>query len=717
MNSNTIVDAGTKRSSEVGQPALGRNRLSLEKSPYLLQHADNPVDWYGWGEDAFEKAAREDKPVLLSVGYSTCHWCHVMAHETFEDAEAAGLINENFVPVKVDREERPDIDHLYMTVCQMMTGRGGWPMTVFLTPDKRPFFAATYIPRESRNGTMGMKELSIRVGELWRTKRNELTQSADKIATALRQVPDSFPGAMPDQATLSKAYDHFVDQFDRAFGGFGDAPKFPTPHNLLFLLRYWKRTGEAEALAMVEKTLRAMRSGGIYDHVGFGFHRYSTDSEWLLPHFEKMLYDQALLTMVYTEAYLATGRPEYERTAREIIAYVLKDMTDPHGAFYSAEDADSEGEEGKYYVWTYNEMRDALGETLADFASGIFNVRPSGNFRDEATGEYQGTNVLHASRPFELTAVRLGMTEPAFMDLLEQARLKLLDVREKRIRPHLDDKVLADWNGLMIAALAKAAQAFEEPEYSDAAQRAAGFVLTRMRDQRGRLLHRYREGEAAIPAHADDYAFFIWGLLELYEATFDVKYLRFAVELNGDFARHFLDGRSGGFNFSADDSESLLLRRKEIYDGATPSANSVQMLNLIRLARLTGDSKYEDAAGELIKAFSGSLLSYPAGFTQALIAVEFIVGPSCEVVVTGKPDAEDASLMLRKLRRTYVPNKVVLFKPHGPVASDVVSMAPYAARLGTPDGTATAYVCRSFGCELPTTDPDKMLELLDANKP
>ena len=450
-------------------------------------------------------------------------------------------MNEAFVSIKVDREERPDLDHVYMTVCQMMTGAGGWPLNVILTPDRKPFFAGTYFPKESRFGRLGMMDLAPRIQELWRTQREQVLQSASKIMLALRQVPDSSPGQVPGKDVLDSAYQQLAERFDPVQGGFSQAPKFPTPHNMLFLLRYWKRTGETKALEMVEKTLQAMRLGGIYDHVGFGFHRYSTDAEWLVPHFEKMLYDQAMLAMTYTEAYQATGKSEYAKTAQEIFAYVLRDMTAPNGGFYSAEDADSEGVEGKFYVWNLEEIDRVLDPGEADLVKRVFNAKPSGNFEEEATGRLTGSNILHQKSSLSEVASELKLSREVLEERLEEARKKLFDAREKRIHPHKDDKILTDWNGLMIAALSKGAQAFDQPKYADAARKAADFILKTMRDPAGRLLHRFRDGEAALHAHVDDYSFLIWGLLELYEAGFDVHYLQSALTLNDDFMAHFWD--------------------------------------------------------------------------------------------------------------------------------------------------------------------------------
>ena len=699
----------TQKKMSAGQP----NKLISEKSPYLLQHAHNPVEWYPWGPEAFERAQKEDKPIFLSIGYSTCHWCHVMEEESFEDPEIARLMNETFVCIKVDREERPDIDNVYMTACQMMTGRGGWPMTIIMTPDKKPFFATTYIPKETRFGQTGMKELIPAIRALWEGKREELFTSAEQIIGALNQItsesPDT-PGSELGENTLKQAYAQLSRSFDTQHGGFGTAPKFPTPHNLLFLLRYWRRTGDTQALEMVEKTLQEMRQGGIYDHVGFGFHRYSTDSRWFLPHFEKMLYDQALLAMAYTEAYQATaGREEYEQTAREIFSYVLRDMTDPKGGFYSAEDADSEGVEGKFYLWTQEEIKGTLSPEEAQLVISVFNIEKEGNFAEEATGRKIGGNIFSLKKPLqEIASAGLGQT-------LEEARAKLFEARERRVHPHKDDKILTDWNGLMIAALAKGAQVFDDPLYEEAARCAADFVLSTMADAQRRLYHRYRDGEAAVAGFLDDYAFLTWGLIELYETTFATGYLERALDLNAMMLQHFWDGEQGGFYFTADDADAVLTRKKEVYDGAVPSGNAVALLNLLRLARLTAQAELEEKAAQVSRAFSPIVSQSPGAHTQWMTALDFANGPTYEVVIVGDPQAKDTEAMLKALRKAFVPNTVVILRPAEEATPDITRLVEFTRGLSSLNNKATAYVCRDFRCELPTTEPPQMLKLLEGD--
>ena len=685
--------------SEVG---IIYNKLITEKSPYLLQHAKNPVNWYPWGDEAFVKAKSEDKPIFLSIGYSTCHWCHVMAHESFEDPYVAKMLNETFISIKVDREERPDIDKIYMTVCQLMTGSGGWPLTIVMTPDKKPFFAGTYFPKESRFGRIGVIDLIKRIDRLWKNERKQLLDSSEKIIFALQDVNSESPGSSLTKRVLNSTYSQLSARFDKKNGGFGTAPKFPTPHNLLFILRYWKRTGDGNALTMVEKTLKQMRMGGIYDHIGFGFHRYSTDSDWLVPHFEKMLYDQALLTLAYLETYQATSKKEYANTAEEIMMYVLRDMTSPEGAFYSAEDADSEGEEGKFYVWSKKEIEEILGADKAESFSKLYNVNVDGNFLDEATKIKTGKNILH---------LQFGSTNTSNFDL-ESTRKQIFEVREKRIRPHKDDKVLTDWNGLMIAAFANAGYILNEPKYIKVAEKAVNFILNQMKNSDGRLLHRYREGGADILAFLDDYAFLIWGLINLYEATFDILYLKKAVELTEEQLELFWDNLIGAFFFTAEDAELLLTRQKETYDGAIPSGNSVAMLNLLRLAQLTGNDNYEKKADHLGRVFAESVRANPVAHSLMMVAVDYAVGPTYSLVIAGDEGKDDTNSMLNEVRKQFLPNKSLIFRPTEKLNPEIDNLSNYIQFFDKYEGKATAYVCINKTCKAPTNDINKALEYL-----
>ena len=695
------------------------NRLYKEKSPYLLQHACNPVDWYPWGEEAFEAARREDKPIFLSVGYSTCHWCHVMAHESFEDPDVARLMNQSFICIKVDREERPDIDQIYMAAAIAFSGRGGWPLTVIMTPDKKPFFAATYIPKKGHLGLTGLMELIPQVKEIWDNDRESLLNSANLIVDHLRggqssQVNEQKEGQKEghkdplnsspfDSTLLSRGFGALSSIYDPEHGGFGTAPKFPTPHHIMFLLRCWKRTKNILPLEMAKTTLQGMRMGGIYDHVGFGFHRYSTDPEWFVPHFEKMLYDQALIALAYTEAYQATGEEEYARTVREIKEYILRDMTSPEGGFYSAEDADSEGEEGKFYTWTADELKESLGEEDFRLLIRLFDVYEGGNFEQER-------NILRHRSSFSDAAEVLKIPKEELYRRTGEIRSKLFVAREKRVHPLKDDKILTDWNGLMIASLARAAGALQDPNLARAASRAADFLLEVMQTPDGRLMHRYREG-ADIPANLDDYAFLIWGLIELYEATLDVKYLKAALRLNEVTEQHFWDRDTGGFFFTADDGEELLVRKKEYYDGALPSGNSIALLNHLRLLHLTGDQKFEEKAAHLARSALPAVSAQPLGFTMFLCALDYALGPTYEVALAGSPGEVGLEEMLTAIRIRFLPNKAVVLVS----GSEIVKFAPFTKDLVPVKGKAAAYVCADRICQLPVTSAAELIALLDKN--
>jgi uncharacterized protein YyaL (SSP411 family) len=713
----SITHAGAEGAKKSPAKNVKYNRLINESSPYLLQHATNPVDWYPWGKEAFEKAKKENKPIFLSIGYSTCHWCHVMEHESFADEEVAALLNKYFVAVKVDREERPDIDQVYMIVTQTMTGRGGWPNNVFLTPDKKPFFAGTYFPKETRWGLQGLMELLPKVAEIWQNDRENVEKSAQKITDLLASRGNLSPGNTLDQSMLDKTRNMLANTYDPMYGGFGQAPKFPTPHILAFLLRRYHHSQDTQALAMVEKTLTRMRFGGIHDHIGFGFHRYSTDGQWLVPHFEKMLYDQALLAMAYTEAFQATAKSFYARTVREILAYILRDMTSKEGGFYSAEDADSEGVEGKFYLWTLPQVQRILGKKETETFKKIFNLEDNGNFKLQEAEQPAGSNILHLKKTLPELAVELGVSEKQLDRRLEKNRGQLFKIRKQRIHPFKDDKILTDWNGLMIAALAKAGRALDEPKYTSAAVKAADFIMRRLRDKNGRLLKRYRDGKAGLPAHLDDYAFVVWGLLELYQANFKTIYVQEAIRLNDLMIKHFWDSQKDGLFMTADDGEKLLIRNKEIYDGAIPSGNSVAALNLLRLGHMTGRQDYLKKAESISKAFSGEVNRYPPGHAHLMVALEYALHPNYEVVIAGNPRAKDTRAMLKALRKPFLPGKVVVVRPADKKkAAAVIRMAPYTKSMVPKDGKATAYVCTNFVCKLPTTEISQMLANLQVGK-
>lgn len=674
------------------------NRLRRELSPYLLQHAANPVDWYAWGEEAFEKARTEDKPVFLSIGYSTCHWCHVMAHESFEDEDVASLLNKWFVSIKVDREERPDIDNIYMSVCQAMTGQGGWPLTIIMTPDRKPFFAATYLPKSGRYGRPGMMDLLPRVAEIWRDQRTEVLDSAEAITAAISKSTVGGPeGTTLTSDDLKDAYGQLAERYDARNGGFGGAPKFPSPHNLIFLLRYAFRTKEQAAVDMVRNTLVQMRAGGIYDHIGYGFHRYSTDAEWKVPHFEKMLYDQALLIMAYTEAWQVTGLDVFRRTVSETIEYLFRDLRAPEGGFYSAEDADSEGEEGKFYLWTQDEILQILGQERGRQVIDYFQIRSAGNFEDEATRQHTGQNILYTKR---VEGKSPEVEQVRYDQQLEEARVKLFETRSQRIRPGLDDKILTDWNGLAIAALAIASRVFQVPAYYEAAERTANFLLSNLKNEDGRLLHRYRNGEAGIQANIDDYSFLTWGCLELYEARFQSAWLDTARNLMLEQIDRFWDEKNGGFYFTPEDGERLIIRQKELYDGAIPSGNSIAFSNLLRLSRLTGYADFDVMGARLAGYASSQVSQAPIAYTAFLTALDFAIGPTREIVISGS--GEDARKMQKLVQATYLPDSVVI--GYEPGDAKLEEVAPFVKNQQPVNGRTAVYVCRNHSCDRPVMD-------------
>ncbi len=697
------------------------NRLANEKSPYLLQHASNPVDWYAWGEEAFEKARREDKPVFLSIGYSTCHWCHVMEEESFENPGMARLMNETVVAIKVDREERPDLDNIYMTAVQALTGSGGWPLSVFLTPDKKPFFGGTYWPPDDRWGRPGFAAVLQSVSEAWRTKRPEILSQSQNLTELIQThaLAKADPTFSLSEKTLQAAYHDLESTFDDLHGGFGQGVKFPRSHALSLLLRFWKRTGEKRALEMVEKTLFGMVFGGMWDHVGGGFHRYSTDSRWFLPHFEKMLYDQALLAQTYLEAYQVTRQEFYAETVRHIFNYVLRDLGHPQGGFYSAEDADSmdpkaaRKREGAFYVWEKQEILDRLGPQTGEIVSFVLGVREEGNVQNDPHGEWVKKNVLSLANPFEKTAQKFKKSPEEIEKIIRSSTLKLFQIRTKRPRPSLDDKILTDWNGLMISSLARGSRVLGEPRYRDAARQAADFILGKLVRADGRLLHRYRAGESLILGTIEDYAFFIHGLIDLYEATFEPRYLAEAKRLTHEMVRLFWDSERGGFFFTATDAEKLIIRQKEIYDGAIPSGNSVAALDLLRVGRLTMEKDLELKAQDLFNAFSAAIQQNPEAHPQMLMALDFALGPSREIVIAGEESSSGVKEFLQILHSRFLPNKVVALHPKDPkLAQAAESLIPFMKDQTMQNGKPTAYVCENHVCKFPVTTSAELEKLL-----
>ena len=704
------------------------NRLAKEKSPYLLQHAHNPVDWYPWGEEAFEKAKREKKPIFLSVGYSTCHWCHVMERESFADPEIAKLINEGFVPVKVDREERPDVDRVYMAYVMAANGSGGWPMTVFLTPDRQPFFGGTYFPPEDRQGMPGIRRVLAAVREAWDQRREEVVKQADAIGQAVKQFTQLEPAkdAKLDAALVTAGFERLSATFDKQHGGFGGAPKFPEPVNHNFLLHYAASRGEERATEIVTRSLRAMADGGIHDHLGGGYHRYSTDRRWFLPHFEKMLYDQALIAAVALDAYRLTGDESFASQARDVLDYVLRDLTGPDGQLYSAEDADSardgadshEQAEGALYVWKAEEIDALLGKETAEVVKFRFGVAADGNVppAQDPHKEFPGYNVLYAAQTVGATAQKLGRTEAQVRELLEDARRKLFDARLKRPRPHRDDKTIVAWNGLMISALAKAGAVLDEPRYRDAAVRAAAFIEAKLFDADTRALWRiWREGRAPVGAFLDDYAFLVQGLLDLYEATLDVRWLRWALDLQAKQDELFHDPDQGGY-FNAPLTESMtVIRLKDDQEGAEPAGNSIAALNLLRLAQMTDEPKFADRARRIFEAFSGRLSKHPSAIAQMLVAVDFSLSKPMQVVIAGDPTSPDARAMLREVHAKYLPHRVILGADGGAGQAFLARHAQFIGAMKPLGGTATAYVCQNYTCQQPTNDLEVLRRQLTAS--
>jgi uncharacterized protein YyaL (SSP411 family) len=688
------------------------NRLQFEKSPYLQQHAQNPVDWYPWGEEAFEKARREDKPIFLSIGYSTCHWCHVMERESFEVESTAALLNQWFVPVKVDREERPDIDRIYMNYVQAATGGGGWPMSVWLTPDLHPFVGGTYFPPDNRYGRPGFPAILERVAQGWRDDRARIVESSAKVMEELRRQstvtsdgPDHIPAAVMDSA-----FQQFRRSYDSKLGGFGGPPKFPRPSVHNFLLRYWKRTGNDEALDMVVETLIAMEKGGMNDQLGGGFHRYSVDEYWFVPHFEKMLYDQAQLVNSYLEAFQITGNTTLALAARRTIDYVLREMTAPEGAFWSAEDADSAVDpahphhksEGWFYIWSWAEVVDLLGEERARWFAFRYGMEPGGNVVNDPHHEFTGRNILFEAHSLKETAHHFDKSPGEVLRAVANARQQLFEARATRVRPHLDDKILTAWNGLMISAIARGAAILDEPEYADAARRATDFLLIAMRAPDGGLLRRYRQGEAAIGGMLDDYAFFVQGLIDLYEATFEFRYLERAIALTDDQRARFEDAEGGGFFASAQADAARLNRIKDDYDGAEPSGNSVALLNLLRLHRITGRDDLLASARNLIRAFSTRLTASPFGMPQMLVACEFDLAPHREIVVAGGP----GPAMIHELWKRFDPNRVLL-----QAAPEIAQFHPSVTELAK--GPAAVCLCENFTCQAPALTTEDLSRLLE----
>ena len=726
VSRESVQTSPTRQSGEVAshQPAeKGKaNRLIHEKSPYLLQHAYNPVNWYPWGEQAFQQARKEDKPIFLSIGYSTCHWCHVMERESFSNLDIAAIMNEHFVCIKVDREERPDVDSVYMAFVQTTTGRGGWPMSVFLTNDLKPFYGGTYFPPQQRAGRPSFPQVLRTIHQQWSDHREKILDSADRITAhlkGLQGLPSRKEASLPE--TLDKGYQWYLRNFDEKLGGFGSAPRFPRPVNLQFLLYYSRLKSQDKASEMVLQTLRGMARGGMNDHLGGGFHRYSTDERWFLPHFEKMLYDQAQLVVAYLEAYQISGDPVLAAVARETLEYVLRDMANPEGGFYSAEDADSllgfdseEEAEGAFYVWSEEEIRRHLDEKSAQVFVRLFGVKPEGNVARDPFSEFKNKNVLYQARPLEKVAVELSIPVAEVREHRERARRILFQLRGKRPRPLRDDKLLTSWNGLMISALAKASQVLEDGRYLEEARKAARFIRINLYDaESGTLQRRYRAGEARIPGFLDDYAFLIQGLIDLYETSLEEEWLLWSMDLAEHIQNSFWDESQAGFFSTTGQDKSVLLRMKDRYDGAEPSPNSVALLNLIRLGNLGGEERLLEKVRRSARAFSGLLEQAPQAMPLMLVALSRVESKPKQIFLAGQREATDTTALLKEVHRRYLPHRVVFLADGGRAHKRLASRIEVLDSFRAISGRATAYVCENYVCQLPTSDPAVLGELLD----
>jgi uncharacterized protein len=682
------------------------NRLINETSPYLLQHAHNPVEWYPWGEEALQKARDENKPILLSIGYSACHWCHVMERESFENEDIARLMNEHFINIKVDREERPDLDQIYMNAVQLMTRHGGWPMTVFLTPEGVPFYGGTYYPPEDRYNMPGFPRVLLAIAEAYRTKPDEITETAVSMLGELRRMDV----ARESRATISadlldRSYRRIAGSYDEKYGGFGGAPKFPAPMNLEFSLRTFYRTGDASALEAVEHTCRRMAEGGMYDQLGGGFHRYSTDAQWLVPHFEKMLYDNALLARLYLNVYQQTGEDFYRRITQETLDYVLREMTDETGGFYSTQDADSEGHEGKFFVWTTEEVKEVLGEEDAKLFNSFYDITPGGNF--------EGRSIPNINDSPEDVAGQEGVTIEHLREVLERGRKKLFEAREGRVKPGRDEKILTAWNGLMLTAFAEAGAVFGRADYTEAARRNARFVLDNLRRD-GLLLRTYKDGQAKLNGYLEDYSFFSYGLLTLYEATGELVWIEEAERLTDRMIEEFWDEEGGGFYYTGASHEELIVRSKDYFDNATPSGNSVAADLLLRLGLLLGKEDYTRRAVTIFRLVRDTIERAPSAFGRLLCALDFYLSSPKEIAIVGPTEAAETQALLREVWARYLPNKVLAVSDAGDArAAEVI---PLLRERSATDGRATAYVCEHYACQRPVTEPGQLAAQLEAGK-
>lgn len=718
---NNDVDNG-KEKPKLNTTTEFTNHLAGEKSPYLLQHAHNPVDWFPWGKEAFEKARREDKPIFLSIGYSTCHWCHVMAHESFENKAVADIMNKYFVCIKVDREERPDVDKVYMTYVQLATGGGGWPMSVWLTPDLKPFVGGTYFPLHDQYGRPGFTNVLKQIADAWKNDRKGIIAASDGVVKKLREITavKSNEDLEIDKSMLDTTYNEIKATYDPEEGGFGGAPKFPQPSELNFMLRYYSKQGAQDALDMTLFTLRKMARGGIYDHIGGGFHRYSVDARWHVPHFEKMLYDQAQLVCTYLDAYQITHKEIFADVAKDILKYVHRDMTGDQGQFYTAEDADSarpdnpkEHAEGAFYVWGYDEIVRDLPEEQASLFNYIYDVKQNGNVRSDPQKEFANKNVLIAVHTQAEAAKHFNKSVSEVDQLLKQARKTLFEIRTKRPRPHLDDKTITAWNGLMISGFARAYQILEDKNDLNAARKAADFIKQNLYDQKHKtLLRDYRQGAAKIEGYSDDYAYLIQGLLDLYEACFDQSYLDWAVELQDTYDRLFWDNTSGGYFSTSGKDDTILLRMKERYDGAEPAPNSIATLNLLRLSQLTGRNEYRVRSEKILQAFSINIKAAPQAMPQMMVALDYYLDTPRQFIIAGNPDSPDTRALLHEIHKHFIPNKALILtdgKETPPAATDHEKFIRSHKRI---EGKATVYMCENFTCKLPVNNPKTLADII-----
>ena len=699
------------------------NRLGQEKSPYLLQHAHNPVDWYPWGEEAFKKARKEDKPIFLSVGYSTCYWCHVMEREIFENKEIGASMNRTVVSIKVDREERPDIDQLYMSALQAMTGNGGWPMSIFMTAERKPFFAGTYFPPTDQDGRIGFPELLNRIAAAWKSERPTLLEHSERITQFLidSSEPSSISGVVT-QESLDRGFEIFAQIFDPVHGGFGRAPKFPRPAVFNFLFRYYNRTGNRTARDMALTTLRKMADGGVYDQIGGGFHRYSTDAQWHVPHFEKMLYDQAQLVLSYLEAFQISHDPAHAKAARDVLTYVRRVMEHPEGGFYSAEDAesisspaeDSQKKEGAFYVWEQKDIDNLLTEKEAAITKFLYGSKNDGNVAFDPRQEFVGENILFAAHTVEKIAEQFKWSSEDIEALLTSAKRKLFSERERRPRPHLDDKILLSWNGLMISAFARAYCVFGDESYLTAAIKACRFLLAKLYDGKtGTLLRRYRDGEAKHEAQLADYAFFVQGLLDLYEASFNVEWLEMAMRLTDEQIRIFCDDKGGGFFEISGTDPTILVRTKESYDGAEPSGNSIAILNLLRLSQLNHSDRYREIAMQSLASFGERIKKSPEAMPQFLVAVDFSLDEPVQIILSGEKEDPIIREMLREIHSRFLPNKILLLADGKEGLAYLRKHSPFFESPAFVNGAAKAYVCRQYTCLLPASNGRELTHYLD----